>query len=255
MARAKPKTTTQKTHVAFLLDRTGSMQSIKGDTIGAFNAYIETLKKEAAGLIDFTFVQFDSQSIDKVCVSEPIASVKPLTDETYQPRAATPLIDAAFKTITATEAAVSKRDDKPKVVVAIQTDGEENSSTEHNWNDLNSLIKRKTGDGWQFVFMGAGIDAYAQGAKMGVSATHTVSYGRHASRPAMAAMALNTAQWSTGNRQDMSYTMAQRAYAGDVFWPGSGGAVPASAGTPQPSVGVKSSKTAAPIVDDLDLTQ
>src|SRR5215207_8666179 len=129
----------QSTLVTFLLDRTGSMQSIKDDTIGAFNAYLATLKKGGDG-IEFSFLQFDSISIDKVCVNRPVAEVAPLTDETFEPRASTPLIDAAYATIEAVGEAVAKREAMPKVVICIQTDGLENASTEHTWAELNLLI-------------------------------------------------------------------------------------------------------------------
>src|SRR5882672_1726210 len=164
----------QKTLVTFLLDRTGSMMAIKQDTIGGFNAYLEGLTEgDAADDTEFTFVQFDSVSIDKVCVGKPVKEVDKLTDATYSPRAWTPLIDAAFKTIKAVEVAVVGSD--KKVVICIQTDGEENASSEHTWRDLNDLIKEKTKLGWQFNFLGVGIDAYNQGAKMGIAAAATMS--------------------------------------------------------------------------------
>lgn len=210
-----------KTLVTFLLDRTGSMQTIKTDTMGAFNAYIDTLKASGAP-IEFSLVQFDSVSIDKTCLNVPIADAPALTDANYEPRAWTPLIDAAYKTITAIADALTKRDDKPKVVVCIQTDGQENASREHTWDELNALIKEKTALGWQFNFMGASIDAYQQGAQMGISALNTMSYDsrdKHATRAAFAASASNLASFSTGARADMSYTMPQRASSKDAHIP------------------------------------
>jgi hypothetical protein len=207
------------TLVTFLLDRTGSMQSIRNDTIGAFNAYLESLRKEAAD-IEFSFLQFDSISIDKICVNMPIAEVKPLTVETYQPRASTPLIDAAYKTIEAVGVAVERRAVKPKVVICIQTDGEENSSTEHSWAELNLIIKEKSKLGWQFNFMGAGIDAYVQGERMGIARAATVSYDRKspaAAHAAFAASADNTRRFAVGAAPSVEYTPAQKAAAGDRF--------------------------------------
>src|SRR5262247_4061670 len=121
---------TERTVVTFLLDRTGSMQSCKEATIEAFNAYLAALRTgDEPAAIEFTFLQFDSVSLDKICVAEDIHGVKPLTARTYEPRAATPLVDAAFKTIKAVEYALTKRSDKPKIVICIQTDGFENAST------------------------------------------------------------------------------------------------------------------------------
>jgi hypothetical protein len=81
-------------------------------------------------------------SIDKICVAVPIAEVEKLSRDSYQPRASTPLIDAAYKTITAVEASLVSAP-AAKVVICIQTDGQENSSTEHSWNELNALVKEK----------------------------------------------------------------------------------------------------------------
>jgi hypothetical protein len=213
---AKPAATTL---VTFLLDRTGSMQSIKDDTIGAFNAYLESLKKNGDG-IEFSLLQFDSISIDKICVNRPISEVDALTDETFEPRASTPLIDAAYKTIEAVGEALMRREAKPKVVICIQTDGQENSSTEHTWAELNLLIKEKSGLGWQFNFMGAGIDAYEQGRQMGIPAAATVSYdkaSRAATLGAFAASAENTAAYARGEAPTVGFSAAQKRAAGDRF--------------------------------------
>jgi hypothetical protein len=242
------------TLVTFLLDRTGSMEAIKSDTIGGFNAYLNALKQDGAG-IEFSLLQFDSMSIDKLCVNEPVANVPPLTAETFQPRASTPLIDAAVKTIKAVEEAVAKRDVAPKVVICIQTDGQENCSTEHNWNELNALIKEKAALGWQFNFMGAGIDAYEQGARMGIAAQHTMSYDSASPAATMAAFsgrAARTASYAKGEVASMEIPTAEKVAAGDRF--------DAHANPKNPARPKESRKPAAPaasprkpIVDDIAL--
>src|SRR5262245_60445054 len=150
MSKLKKTGTDQRTLVTFLLDETGSMESIKDDTIGGFNSYLGSLKAEAAA-IDFTLIKFDSRRIEKICVAVPVSQVAELTLENYQPGASTPLIDAACKTIRAVEK--SLKGGNPKVVVCIQTDGHENASTEHTWDELNALIREKTAAGWQFNFL------------------------------------------------------------------------------------------------------
>jgi hypothetical protein len=210
-----------KTLVTFLLDRTGSMGSIKDDTIGGFNAYLKTLK-ESTSPIEFTFLQFDSVSLDKICVTEPVGAVAELTDATYQPRASTPLIDAAYKTIKAVEDALTKRDDKPKVVICIQTDGHENCSSEHSWLELNTLIKEKIAAGWQFNFMGAGIDAYDQASKMGIAAASTMSYDKHSAARTDAAFrssAMKTSRFAGGLQANTAFSAADKQAAGDAFDP------------------------------------
>ena len=82
------------TVVSFLLDETGSMQAIKDDTVGGFNAYVEPLQKAGADIV-FSLVSFNSHETRPRYVAAPIDTIEPLTDDTYRPRALTPLIDAA----------------------------------------------------------------------------------------------------------------------------------------------------------------
>jgi hypothetical protein len=211
--------TSPRTLVTFLLDRTGSMEAIRDDTIGGFNAYLDGLKGEGDANIDFTLVQFDSVSIDKICVAVPVADVPKLTRETYQPRASTPLIDAAVKTINAVEASLLSQP-APKVVICIQTDGQENSSTEHTWDELNLLVKEKSAKGWQFNFMGVGIDAYDQGARMGIAPDATMAFDHRdpaAVRAAFAGSAQSARRYATGAAPTAAYAPAEKAAAGDRF--------------------------------------
>lgn len=207
------------TLVTFVLDETGSMQSIKDDTIGGFNSYLDSLRDETHGKVEFTLVKFDSNKIEKVYVGAPIASVEPLNGHTYRPGAATPLIDACYKSIKATEEAVAKREDSPSVLCVLQTDGQENASTEYSFKDLAGLIKEKENAGWVFVFLGAGIDAYDIGVdKLGLSVSNTMSYGRENSRAAFAAMASNTTAYrSTGMAASMAFSTGQKSAAGDAY--------------------------------------
>src|SRR6476469_10944750 len=93
----------QTTLVVFLLDRTGSMSIVKAETIESFNDYVGGLQEPMDGSnpddILFTLLQFDSVSLDKVYIAKPVKEVPFLTDETYVPRANTPLIEAATDTI------------------------------------------------------------------------------------------------------------------------------------------------------------
>lgn len=210
---------TKSTLVTFLLDKSGSMGSVKAPTIEAFNGYLDGLKEEPAGIL-FSFIQFDTISTDVINRNDPIDKVGKLTDSTYKPMGGTPLIDAAYKTIKAVEKAVAERND-PKVVICIQTDGEENSSREYTLAQLHDLIKEKSALGWQFNFMGAGIDAYAQAGRMGIHAVNTMSYNRddaHATKVAFAASAQNTRFFAMGQSVNTNYSDAQRAASGDAFW-------------------------------------
>lgn len=206
--------------ITLLLDRSGSMGSCRAATIEAFNAYLAGLKAEKEATIDFTFLQFDSVSLDKVCVRQPIAGVANLTMATYEPRGGTPLVDSAFDTITATATAVAEMPAKTRVVIAIQTDGAENESRRHTFEELATLIKAKQELGWEFVFLGAGINAYDQGAKMGIAATSTMSYdhtNEEATRYAFAESAMNSANFAAGRSQTTAYSGVQRSLSGDRF--------------------------------------
>jgi hypothetical protein len=208
-----------RTLVTYLLDRTGLMEAIRDDTIGGFNAYLDGLKGNGGTDIAFTLVQFDSVSLDKIHVAVPVAEVPQLTRDSYQPRASTPLIDASVKTINAVEASLLTQP-AAKVVICIQTDGQENSSVEYNWAELNALIKEKSAKGWQFNFMGVGIDAYDQGARMGIAPASTMAYDhrdREATRAAFSASAENARCYARSETDDTAYRPAQKAAAGDRF--------------------------------------
>lgn len=162
--------------VAFLLDRTGSMSDCKAETISGFNAYINELMKNYDPNDRFTLTQFDTQGIDIVHDAVPLKKVDELTDETYQPRASTPLYDAIGKTVRATEA---KAGDKYKVLFVTLTDGEENSSHEWNLDSIQKLIKEKENKAhWTFAHIGVGINgwnaarAYSVGTRSASNVMH-----------------------------------------------------------------------------------
>lgn len=222
---------TRKTLVTLLLDRSGSMQSARDDTVGAINAWLEELRK-TEGEMRFSLVLFDAHfdglDLQKLHVAVPIAEVPDLTPGMFQPRGSTPLIDASCATIRAVRDSLEGRDDV-KVVMAIMTDGQENASRENRWEDLRALITECEKGGWEFTFMGCGIDAYGQGARMGIGAERTLSYERDqaATRAAFAATAENTRLFASGLRADTTYTPAQKRGAGDRFDPALAGAAPA----------------------------
>ena len=250
----------ETTLVTFLLDRSSSMGSCLDSTIEAFNGYVEELKRAATPIL-FTFLQFDANAgceINKVHFEKPIKDVSDIDRSSYQPRGSTPLIEAATKTLHALDAALKTKADKPKVVVCIQTDGEENcSGHEYTWAALKALIEARTKDGWQFNFMGASIDAYDQGQKMGIAVASSVSYDhtdKRATRAAFAASASNTASFAAGMSANTSYSAAQKRASGDKWDPSAGAHqvhVPLSGSLDLTTGGSHSVPTSSP----LDLTQ
>lgn len=152
------------THIHFILDNSGSMQSILGATISGFNEYIENLQKDD---LDYTmtFVKFGDK-VEKVFENVNLKYVEKLTEKTYSADGGmTALYDAVCKTI---EPLAKQKNDDDKHLVVIMTDGGENSSQEYSEKNLNDLKKKLEGKGnYTFVFLGANQDSYATAAKFG----------------------------------------------------------------------------------------
>jgi len=170
------------THITFILDRSGSMNSIKMDTIGGFNTFIDDQKK-VDGDCTMTLVQFDSVEAYKVLNDfESMDKVEKLSTDNFVPRGGTPLRDAVGRGINETGAklAVMKEEDRPeKVIFVILTDGEENSSTEFTQDSqIEKMITVQEKDfNWKFVFLGANQDAMVVARGMGISSNNTLSFG------------------------------------------------------------------------------
>jgi uncharacterized protein YegL len=173
------------THIYFLLDRSGSMQSIKTDTEGGFAAFVDEQRK-TPGECRVTLAQFDNE-YDVVYSGKALADVPPLD---LQPRGSTALLDAMGRLITSAgaELAALPGDERPStVIVAVMTDGYENASQEWTHPAIKALVEQQTKDySWQFLYMGADQDAIEVGVSLGVSAAASVTYGRGKTKEAMA---------------------------------------------------------------------
>merc|ERR1719498_2113849 len=156
-----------RAHIYFLLDRSGSMQTIADDVIGGFNTFVKEQQKacnDSAGL-DMTMVQFDSQDPQEVVFSAcDITEVPLLSSSTFRPRAATPLFDAMGGILNMAEEAKSP---DSEVIIVSFTDGMENASREHSKKCILAKIEAKHKEGWTFVFLGANQDSYAEGGQLG----------------------------------------------------------------------------------------
>ena len=214
--------------ISFLLDRSGSMSSIKEATILGINTFVETQKKSGVPTT-FSLTTFDLPSdaqqadLEHVFQSVPIDTIVPLDD--FTPRGGTPLYDAFGDTIKWFEERVKGQD--VRVLFIVMTDGEENSSKKWKLHNLKALVETKTGEGWEFVYMGANQDAYMNAQAMGVSAGNTMSYDATAS--GVRGMTLSTAKRAT------AYASAGDSYESGTFFSGGsqGNASPANP-TPQP---------------------
>lgn len=166
----------KKMYVSFVLDETGSMMSCRDETISGFNEFIQTLKNnKKADSTRFTLTKFNSCSVEIVYDAVKLSKVKELNEKTYVPDCNTPLFDAIGSTIRAVEKAVE--DKKRNVMIVIQTDGQENSSTEYTQDAIRTLIEKKDKeDKWTFAFLGADQNAYLTGGLLGISKGNTMSY-------------------------------------------------------------------------------
>ena len=164
--------------IIVVLDRSGSMQSIKNETISGFNSFVSEQKK-----LDYrsslTLVQFDDRyQIDYESVD--INKVPELNTDTFVPRGLTALLDAIGKTIKTTRDRYSKlvKNDLPgKTIFVIITDGQENNSTKYNRKRIFKKIRKMEKEhNWEFVFLGANQDAISEANNYGINAKRAMTY-------------------------------------------------------------------------------
>lgn len=166
------------TELVFILDRSGSMAGLESDTIGGFNSLIEKQKKED-GLCFVTTVLFDHEMLT-LHDREKLSDISPLTEKDYQVRGCTALIDAIGKTIRHIEQVhrYQRAEDIPShTMFVITTDGLENASRDFNSEQVKRLIEQhKEQDGWEFLFIGANIDAVETAKHFGIRGDRAVNY-------------------------------------------------------------------------------
>lgn len=166
------------TDINIVLDRSGSMDTIKSDTIGGFNSFLSK-QKQVAGEATITLVQFDD-IYEEVYKAIPLENAPLLNDDTFIPRNTTALLDAIGKTIVETgkRLASMNDDERPdKVIFVILTDGLENASREYRIEQINQMISHQRDVyKWEFIFLGANQDAIATASNMGIAQTHALTY-------------------------------------------------------------------------------
>jgi len=200
-----------RTHIAFLLDRSGSMWSIKQDVEGGFDAFIDT-QKEAEGTCHVTLAQFNT-AYSVVYEAKPVSEVPALN---LVPSGGTVLYDSMACLIESTSRYLdtfTKKKRPASVIVAIMTDGHENSSREWNSVGIKKLVEEKTKEGWQFLYMGADQDAIEEAGKVGIAASNAVTYTRGNAREAILATSMNVASYR--GAVAMGSPLASVAYSDD----------------------------------------
>lgn len=165
------------TEIIFVIDASGSMSHLVGDTIGGFNGFIKS-QQALDGKATLTTVLFDS-GLKTLHDGVDIREVKPMTTSDYCAGGMTAMLDAIGETINRVQDRHDELgNEKPeKVLFVITTDGEENSSHKFTKKQIEKMIKHQTnGHGWEFMFLGANMDAVKEANDIGISSSHSHTY-------------------------------------------------------------------------------
>ncbi|MBR1806925.1 MAG: VWA domain-containing protein [Selenomonadaceae bacterium] len=172
------QTSAEPVQIICILDRSGSMSSLAADTIGGYNSFIAQ-QKSKAGAAQVTTVLFDDQ-YEKITDAVDLQQVPELTSAQYYARGTTALLDAVGMTLTETLAKMEAEKVCPakrRVIVLIMTDGYENASKEFTKAKVKSLVEATTKQyDWNYVFIGANIDAAAEANGIGIDRKHAANY-------------------------------------------------------------------------------
>ena len=166
------------TEIVFILDRSGSMGGLEADTIGGYNSLIEKQKKEEGEAYISTVLFDDTCEVlhDRVLINQ----IKTMTDKEYYVRGCTALLDALGGAIhhIGNVHKYARDEDRPeKTLFIITTDGQENSSRRYTYEKVKHMVERqKEKFGWEFLFLGANIDAIAEANRFGIKADRAVNY-------------------------------------------------------------------------------
>lgn len=164
--------------IVLIIDKSGSMDSIKDDAIGGFNSFL-TEQKNIDRDANVTFVLFDDR-YDLIHNGKDINEVEELTNKTYRPSGTTALLDAVGRTIDRVGERLDELKDSEKpenVIVFILTDGLENASSDYSRNQIKEMIKHQESKySWEFIYGGANQNAFAEAGGMGIKAQNTFNF-------------------------------------------------------------------------------
>ena len=166
------------TELVFILDRSGSMSGLEADTIGGFNSLVEKQKKEEGEALISVVLFDDLQEV--LYDRKALQTIEPMTDKQYYVRGCTALLDALGRAIhhIGNVHKYAREEDRPgKTLFIITTDGMENASRRYTYEKVKQMVERqKEKYGWEFLFLGANMDAISVAGRFGISADRAVRY-------------------------------------------------------------------------------
>lgn len=168
---------TELTELVFILDRSGSMRGLERDTIAGFNHMIEKQKKQDKK-VNVTTILFDEE-VEFIHDRFPVEIIQPLTEKEYYVRGCTALLDAVGTGIEKMENIQTHLPEEHragKILFIITTDGLENSSEHYTREQIRQKIEAKKECGWEFLFLGANMDAGKEAEKIGIARNRSVIY-------------------------------------------------------------------------------
>ena len=166
------------TEIVFILDKSGSMCGLEADTIGGYNSFLEKQKKvEGEAFVSTVLFSNGSEVVhDRVSIEK----IEPMNDRQYSVGGSTALLDAIGGAVhhIGNVHKYAREEDRPEhTIFVITTDGQENSSREYSYEKIKKMVKKQQEKyGWEFIFLGANIDALGEAGKLGIRADRAVRY-------------------------------------------------------------------------------
>ena len=162
------------TEIIFVLDKSGSMSSIRSAVLSGTNAFVDS-QREVAGAARFTLIEFSyPHSIEARCVGTPLESVPPMT--VFSPNGGTALYDAIGYALESQGQRIAQEGWADKVIMAIMTDGQENASQRYSREEIHNMIGHAQEHGWDVLFLGANIDVERYREDLGIVAGNAYQF-------------------------------------------------------------------------------
>lgn len=205
------------TEITIVLDRSGSMESCREETIAGFNQFLDQ-QRALPGKANITLIQFDDQ-YEKHYVGIPLAEAADLTPETFVPRASTALHDAMGRTIKGLGRHLAKTPeaDRPgKVLFVTLTDGRENASRRYSSRRIMEMIRHQRDVyGWQFIFLAANQDAIATGESLGIARDSSLRFSTRRSKQTWNSLGAAMSRYRRGEDGGVAFSEAERGESDD----------------------------------------